>query len=336
MTTQLPVPRRKQRRAASTPAGKGSAAGSALQVRTRQLAESVPVANPTTPALRLAVLAALLAGGLWSYWPTILNLADTWYRVPDYSHGFFIVPFALCFLWLRRDTYPGLAESAPWLALGLLGASLVLRHAGDAFFFTFLDGWSLVPWVAALVAIVGGRPLLAWSWPSVVFLIFMVPLPFSIEYELSAPLQRIATVASTAVLQFLGQPAFAEGNRILLGDMRPLEVAQACSGLRLFMFIIVLTYAFVTMIRRPWWEKMILILAAAPVAIASNVARIVVTGLLFKVVPVDSHETIHNYAGYAMAFFAAVMFSLLLGYLRLLVKEEEVMDMTAVVKQCRV
>jgi exosortase len=291
--------------------------------------------EPTRATLKLAAAAALLAGGIWSYWPTLANLIETWSTVPDYSHGFLVVPFAILFLWVRRATFPGLAETAPWLALGLLAASLAVRQAGVAFFFTFMDGWSLVPWVAALVALLGGRSLLAWAWPSVVFLIFMVPLPFSIEYELSGPLQRIATIASTAVLQFLGQPAFAEGNRILLGDMKPLEVAQACSGLRLFVGIVALTYVYVAMISRPWWEKMILIAAAAPIAIAANVARIVATGLLYQVVPASSHEVIHNYAGLAMALFAALLFSLLLWYLRVLVKEERVMDMSAVVKQCR-
>lgn len=334
MTTQLPVPRRKGR-AVATPGGAG--AGSAIRVRSgRQLSVSEPTPRPSTAALRLAIGGALLIGGLWSYWPTLQNLAETWSKVPDYSHGFLVVPFALCFLWVRRDSYPGVDESSPWLALGLLAISVAIRHAGDAFFFTFMDGWSLVPWVAAVVALVGGRRLLAWSWPSVVFLIFMVPLPFSIEYELSGPLQRIATVASTATLQFLGQPAFAEGNRILLGDLTPLEVAQACSGLRLFVGIVALTYVYVAMIRRPWWEKLILIAAAAPIAIAANVARIVATGLLYQVVPVTSHEVIHDYAGLAMALFAALLFSLLLWYLRLLVKEEQVMDMAEVVKQCRV
>jgi exosortase len=268
--------------------------------------------------------------------PTLQNLASTWWRVADYSHGFFVVPLAIYFLWVRRTSFPGLSGSSPSLALGLLALSLATRHAGDVFFFTFLGGWSIVPWVAGVVALIGGYRLLAWSWPAVLFLVFMVPLPFSLENELSGPLQRIATIMSTAVLQFLGQPAFAEGNVILLGDVR-LEVAQACSGLRLFVGIVALTYAYVAVIRRPWWEKAILIVAAAPIAILANVARIVTTGLLYQVLHGEAaRQAIHDFAGWGMVLFAAAVFWLLLWYLRRLVKEEQIMDMSAVVRQCRV
>lgn len=336
MTIQTPAARRKQRRQAGYESP-------SLAPSPRRFAESdgslrAPAANPlpTTSVGRLLVGGVLLAGGIWSYWPTLLNLADTWLRVPDYSHGVAVVPLALVFLWVRRDAYPGLASTSLWLALGLLAVSLALRHAGDAFFFTFLDGWSIVPWVAALVAFVGGWPLLKWAWPAVLFLAFMVPLPFSLEHELSGPLQRIATVLSTALLQFLGQPAFAEGNVILLGDVR-LEVAQACSGLRLFVGIVALTYAYVAIIRRPWWEKALLIFAAAPIAIGANVSRIVATGLLYQVLHGEAaRKWIHDVAGWGMVLVAAAAFSLLLWYLRQLIKEEQVMDMTAVVKQGRV
>ena len=272
---------------------------------------------------------------MWSYWPTLQTLAETWSRVSDYSHGFFVLPVAVVMLWLRRNLYPGLAASSPWLALGLLVASLTLRHAGDAFFITFLAGWSIIPWVAALAALVGGRPLLGWSWPAIVFLAFMIPLPYSLEHELSAPLQRIATVLSTAVLQSLGRPAFEEGMVILLGNIR-LEVAQACSGLRLFVGISALTFALVAILRRPWWEKLLLVAAAAPIAIAANVARIVATGLLFEVLPSEqARNWIHAAAGWGMVLFAAAAFGTLLWYLRLLFKEEMVMDMSSVVRHAR-
>ena len=286
--------------------------------------------------LRLALAVAILAAGLWSYLPTLENLASTWWRVADYSHGFLVVPLAIYLLWVRRATFPGLTSTSPWLALCFLALSVAMRLAGDVFFFTFLGGWSIVPWVAAAVALVGGYRLLAWSWPAVLFLLFMVPLPFALENELSGPLQRIATIMSTAVLQFLGQPAFAEGNVILLGDVR-LEVAQACSGLRLFVGIVALTYAYVAIISRPWWEKAILIVAAAPIAILANVARIVITGLLYQVLHGEAaRKAIHDFAGWGMVLFAAAAFWLLLWYLRRLVKEEQIMDMSAVVRQCRV
>jgi exosortase/archaeosortase family protein len=74
-----------------------------------------------------------------------------------------------------------------------------------------------------------------------------------------------------------------------------------------------------------------------PVAIISNVARIVATGFLYQwTTNAQIRTAVHDAAGIAMFLFAAVLFWLLLAYLRLLVREEEIMDMTTVVKQCRV
>ncbi|MEX2177022.1 MAG: exosortase/archaeosortase family protein [Pirellulaceae bacterium] len=297
-----------------------------------------PAPLPPVVPLQVKVLmcSVLLLIGIWSFAPTVSRLAHTWYNVADYTHGFLVLPLALFFLWARRDTRPNLDSTAPVAAVLFLLASVLTRLAGDAFFLTFMDGWSIIPWAAAMVALLGGWPLLRWSWPSIAFLIFMVPLPFAIEHDLSGPLQRIATVISTTVLQFLGQPAFAEGNIILIGEER-LEVAQACSGLRLFMGVIALTYAYVVIVRRPWWEKLILVLAAVPVAIVSNSARIVATGLLFQLTTdAQIHEWIHEGAGLAMIGLAWLMFWVLLSYLRWLFVEEDVMDISAVVKNFKV
>jgi exosortase len=287
---------------------------------------------------QIALTMSALACGAWSFWPTFFELFDAWSRVPDYSHGFVVPPFAALILWLRRDKLTGIGQPAPVLAMALFGLSLAMRHAGDAFYYTFLDAWSLLPWLAALAALVGGWPLLRWSLPAIGFLAFMIPLPFALESIMSSPLQRMATLLSTNLLQFCGQPAFPEGNVIVLGEHR-LEVAQACSGLRLFVGIVAIAYAYVVLLARPLWEKLVLFAAAGPIAVAANVARIVATGLLFEmpwVASVQVERWAHNLAGLVlMPLLAIVMYALLLMYLGLLVKEEEVMDMAAIVRQCR-
>ena len=152
------------------------------------------------------------------------------------------------------------------------------------------------------------------------------------ENDLSRPLQQIATTISTYTLQCLGQPAYAEGNIIWIGDTQ-LKVEQACSGLRLFMGVIALTYVCVVMLGRPWWERVVLLLAAAPIAIITNSLRIVVTGLLYPLTTSEAmHQTIHNAAGITMLLVAGLLFLPLLWFLRALMKDEEVMDISAVVK----
>jgi exosortase len=207
-----------------------------------------------------------------------------------------------------------------------------MRGAGDVFFFTFLDGWSILPWTAAVTAALGGWPLVRWAAPAIAFLIFMVPLPFSMENDLSGPLQRIATTVSTTALQCLGQPAIAEGNIIWINEV-PLEVEQACSGLRLFVGVIALTYVCVVMLERPWWERVVLLLACAPIAIAANSVRIVATGVLYGLTSSEAiRKSIHDIAGIGMLLVAGLMFLPLLWFLRKLIREEEVIDISAVVK----
>lgn len=296
-------------------------------------APAVPVV--VDPWLPMAVGLACLGVGVWAYWPTLQGLVHTWNTVPDYSHGFLVIPLAIVFLVVRQKSCPGVGPSSPAVGLPLLGLALAMRFAAGRFFFDFLDGWSILPWVAGSVALVGGWRLLVWSLPSIGFLWFMVPLPFGWESMASMPLQRIATKISCYVLQVLGQPAFAEGNVILLGENR-LEVAQACSGLRLFISVMALAYAYVTLVKRTWWEKAILIVSLVPIAIAANAARIVATGLMYEFVSGEAaHKFAHDFAGYAMIPLAAAMFWGVLWYLRLLVREDEVMDMSALVRESR-
>src|SRR5690606_18419528 len=93
---------------------------------------------------------------------------------------------------------------------------------------------ALVLTLAGLFALLGGRPALGWAWPALLFLLFMIPLPFRVEHALSHPLQRAATLGSTFVLQTVGLPALAEGNVIVLESGR-IGVVEACSGLSMLL-----------------------------------------------------------------------------------------------------
>jgi len=289
--------------------------------------------------LALAAGIACLTVGVWSYWSTLAHLADTWYRVPDYSHGFLVAPLAVAFLVVKRRTYPqsypGVGPSSPAIGLPLLALALSMRYLSGRYYFDFLDGWSILPWVAALVALIGGWRLLVWSLPAIGFLWFMVPLPFGWETMASLPLQKIATKLSCYALQLLGQPAFAEGNVILLGEHQ-LEVAQACSGLRLFISVLAVAYAYVTLVQRSWWEKSLLVLSVVPIAILANATRIVVTGLLYQFTTGEvAHKFSHDFAGLAMIPLAGLMLAAVHVYLSKLFPEEEEFDVAAMVRQSR-
>ena len=143
---------------------------------------------------RLAAVGGLLgAAFLWSYWPTLCGLVNMWNHVQDYSHGYLVAPLAVFFLWARRDRMPAPATGLAWPGLVLVAISVAMRFAGAWYYLEFLDGWSILPWVAGVIWLFLGRAFVWWSLPSVAFLLFMVRIPFSAELALSLPLQTVAT-----------------------------------------------------------------------------------------------------------------------------------------------
>lgn len=289
--------------------------------------------KPISLRITLASCALVLCAGIWSYGPTLRGFVVTWAGVADYSHGFFVVPLALYFLWVNRKSCPSQISGSLGAGGVLFVASVAARVIAHRYYLPFVDGWSILIWLASIVTTLGGVKLLRWAAPSIGFLAFMIPLPFGVEVALSQPLQRIATRISCYTLQLLGQPAFAEGNVILIGDLS-LEVAQACSGLRLFFSIVALAYAYVVVIRRAWWEKLIVALATVPIAILCNAARIVATGLLLQATSGEwAHSLAHDIAGWGMIPAAAVSFWIVQWYVGLLFRADEPLDFTTLVQR---
>ena len=252
---------------------------------------------------------------LWSYWPTLAFLIKEWYRVPDYSHGFLVIPIAAYFLWISRDHFVRSPKVISWAGVSLILLAIAVRVVGSVYYLEALQGWSIPIWITGVVWMFFGWQAFIWSLPGVAFLIFMVPLPYSIENMLSLPLQSISTKISLFILQCLGQPAIAEGTTISMGAST-LEVARACSGLRIFFGITALAYAFILLFQRPIWTKLMLVLAILPITLASNSIRIVSIGLFMQLGMDETAQHLgHDLAGIFMIPLAAGLFGLTLLYL---------------------
>ena len=142
-----------------------------------------------------------------------------------------------------------------------------------------------------------------WAGPALAFLFFMFPLPSFIERTMLMKLQTYASIASTYTLQTLGVAAARAGNVISIDTLNDLTVAEACSGLRMLTIFGAMAVALVMIIDRPWWDKLIILVLAIPIALISNVVRIVTTGLLFLAFGQDKpwlSQIIHDWAGFAM------------------------------------
>jgi exosortase len=262
------------------------------------------------------VFVALFALFGWAYWSTLVDVKRHWDSDPLYSHGYLVPGFAALLLWLRKDMLRGqnLRPSVWGLALVALGAAM--RLVPLWYGFTVADRYSILPTLAGLCMVFGGWPALRWAWPGVAFLLFMLHLPAGVDQWLAAPLQRVATLASTNALQTLGFFAVAEGNVILLSGSE-LNVAEACSGLRMLMTFCAMTTAVAVVTHRSLLQRLLLVASALPLAVVCNVARITLTGALQETVGQGeaSHLVFHDVAGWLMIAMGLVLLWLELAIL---------------------
>jgi exosortase len=166
---------------------------------------------------------------------------------------------------------------------------------------------TMLPFIAGVALFVGGWQGFRWAWPAILFLGFMIPLPGVAQGYLSQYLQTIAAKSSGYVVQTLGLPAVVSGHIIYVGSPpRSMDVERACSGLRMLMLFLALCVGTAFIIRKPLWEKLLIVASVGPIAIASNVARIVLTAVFGEIAmhwysgAAAEHacETIHNIVGY--------------------------------------
>lgn len=266
----------------------------------------------------IAAMFVLTAVFYWTFEADLWNLLRTWESQPDYSHGYLVPPLALLFLWARRQSYPGLRGPA-LVGLLLLAAALALRVAGQWLFLSPLQGWAMILWIGGACWALGGGRFFLWLSPSLVFLFFMVPLPYRAESWLSGPLQRVSTMASTWVFQVIGLPAISQGNTILIEAQR-FEIERACSGLRMLLGVGALAFAYAILSRSSWLEKAVLLLCVVPVAVAANCVRIVGTGLAcLRFDDAATRQLAHDVSGWVVIPAAAAMLALAMSFWRRLV-----------------
>ena len=252
---------------------------------------------PVRPLLALAGLGLLL---VWVYWPALDDMAHKWSHNPQYSHGYLVPLFALALLWLRRERLTAVSFQLNWWGVPLVAIGVALYLAGAYGYFDWLEGVSLLPCLAGVAVLLGGRRALAWAWPAIAFLAFMVPLPFGLEQALGGPLRSLATRASTWALQTLGLPALAQGN-IIIVRAHKIGVAEACSGLSMLLTFAAVATAVAVVIRRPLLDKLLIVASAVPIALLANVARITATGVLYETAGSQvARAFFHDFAGWLM------------------------------------
>ena len=253
-------------------------------------------------------VAVLLAAVFWSLWPVLAGMAERWSGDPRYAHGYLVPVFSLTLLWMRRKQFLGENFRPSTWGLAFIAMGAAIQLVGAYFLTHSIEGFAFLAYLAGLALLAGGWPAFQWSWPSILFLLFMIPLPWRLEKALGPTLQDLATQSSTFLLQTFGFMAFSQGNVIQLNEYR-IGVVEACSGLSMLITFIALSTGMALVLKRPLLDKIVLVLSAIPVALMANIARITLTGILHETIGRRGADTFyHDLAGWVMIPFALLLY----------------------------
>jgi len=259
----------------------------------------------------------------WLYASILGRLVGQWWNDPNFSHGFFVPAFALFVLWQDRSRLASLPRVPSWWGLLILVMALCVLVVGVLGAELFLSRVSLLLLIAGLVVLfLGWNYLRAVLFPFA-FLILMIPIPAIIFNQITFPLQILASKVAAAVLPLAGVPVLREGNVINLPTM-PLEVAEACSGIRSLLSLATLAIIYGYLMETRNSVRVVLTLASVPIAVAANSSRIVGTGLLVQYWdPNKAEGFFHAFSGWLIFVISLVMLFLLHQVIRLFEKKNE-------------
>lgn len=225
----------------------------------------------------------------------------------DYSHGWLIPFVSIAIVWLKRRELAAAPKAVSKLGLALVITALLMHWLGAKAQQTRFSLFGLILLIWAI-------PFYFCGWKTAkilifpcAYLIFCIPLNFL--DSLTFPLRIFATTISTAMLNGLGIAAERSGSAIysMAAGGFSFDVADPCSGIRSLLALTALTAVYAYFTQKTLIRKWLLFVAAIPLAIAGNIARIVVVGIVAEAFGEKlAMGLFHDYSGY-------VVFSVAIG-----------------------
>ncbi len=244
------------------------------------------------------------------YAPVLSSLARQWWDDPNYGHGVFVPVFAVYVLWCERHRWRALPYHASNLGFPIMLCAIGLRVLGTLGAELFTARLSLLILISGIVIFLAGfKVLRAIAFP-IGYLVFMIPLPAIVYYQLTLPLQLCASRLGASGLVAVGIHTVREGNLLILPNCT-LNVVEACSGIRSLLSLLAAVVAYGYLAEPSTWKRAALAVPSIPIAIATNGLRLVATGVLslFFGPSVDS-GFVHLVLG--LGFFTLAFLSILL------------------------
>ncbi|MBW8001981.1 MAG: exosortase/archaeosortase family protein [Planctomycetes bacterium] len=235
--------------------------------------------------VKMAIIATLF---WFIFHVEIDSIVKRWVTDPSWSHGFLIPFFSLYFINQHKKEILTIETKPNYLGLVLLVAGVLFYPLNVVHFqYGYLKPIGMIATLGAIVLFWGGWKLIRYTWLPIGFLIFAVPLPQRYYVTITMPMRILAAKVSTLLLNMVNDlNATVSGviiDVVYKGQKMepPLNVAEACSGMRLLMAFLALGVAMAYLHYRPVWQRIVLLSVTVPIAVFCNIVRVTVTGFIF-------------------------------------------------------
>jgi len=250
------------------------------------------------------VLGVVALGWLALFGPTFWDWSQGRWAGETQGHEVLILAISAWLLFRKRDALAALT-SAPsaWGGNGLLALGLFCYLFGRTQEVLRIELFSLIVVTAALLLRFRGPRALRVAWFPLFFMLFALPLPYSLVLTLTGPMKLAVSIVATALLDLLGYPVGRSGVIVTIGQYQ-LLVTEACAGLQTMFTLEAMGLLYASLMNyRSWVRNASLGLLVIPVAFSANVVRVMVLVLVtYYFGDAAGRGFIHGFAG--MVLFA--------------------------------
>jgi exosortase len=270
--------------------------------------------------IRMLIIAALF---YYLFHNEIKSIVHRWLTDSSWSHGFLIPLFSLYFINQHKSEILNLRIRPSYLGLFFLICGILFYPFNIILLrYGYFRPLGMIATLGAIVLFLGGWRLVKYTWLPVAFLVFAY-------VSITMPMRLLAAKVATFLLNLVGEvEATASGvviDVIYKGQhMEPaLNVAEACSGMRLLMAFLALGVAMAYLHYRPVWQRIVLLANTIPIAIFCNIVRVTVTGFIYIFIhPRYAQGIYHDILGLAMLPLAFGLYGFLAWFMSSLFIEE--------------
>ncbi len=252
----------------------------------------------------------IIVGGLilFTYFPTVIWMWDRWFaRDSYYTHGFLIPFVSVFFIWQQRKELAKLSRRTSPAGVWFMVLGIVVHVLSSFFRVYFSSGFSILLVLAGFVLHFYGKEIFKKIWFFIAFLVFMIPIPLYVITVISFQMKIFAAQIAEVVLRAMGFVAEREGSVIKMSRTY-VVVDDVCSGLRSLISLMALGSVFAYFMRGPAYKRLILFAATIPIAVVTNVVRIIFLSMVADIWGArNTVGFIHDFSGFLVFAVAFIL-----------------------------